>query len=266
MRPEFLIATEQLELPQLDKAGPSLSDTWLQQLHWSTAYPEKLGQWEALRVLAECCPPISKDLFLEGLIGSRRMMSESDTLWWNIMILLSSTSPQPILSYHTLLSLWSLTFLHSPQLCPCLVLIIFFGDAQPSCGTLFTPTWYLGKILHNNRPLLKNEQVRLQKLQTADLTWLEKCISTENTQTETSEGKGRKRIGIHYGVYYVEQRLGCMQHWCIIAWGTVPTLLHLDIKYIEVWGFAKLPYYLHQSNGFSPCNEKTQKLKWKPSK
>lgn len=81
MRPQFHIAAEQLELPQLDKAGPSLSDIAVLQLKRSTAYPGKLDQWEIFRDLAEYLPPICRDQFLEGLIGRGRMMSEEGILW-----------------------------------------------------------------------------------------------------------------------------------------------------------------------------------------
>lgn len=54
----------------------------------------------------------------------------------------------------------------------------------------------------------------------------------------------------------------CLKCWCIIARGTEPTILQLDKEYIGSWSFAKLPYYLHQSNGSSPCNGKILNLKW----
>lgn len=110
MHPQFLIAREQLEFPQLDKEGTSVSDTAALGLHWSTTYLGKLDQWETFRVLAECLPPVCKDLFLEGLIGSRRMMSKECTLWWNITTLLSpllyNLSPPKLLCCLCVLSLF----------------------------------------------------------------------------------------------------------------------------------------------------------------
>lgn len=46
------MVTEQLELSQLDKAGPRLSDTAVQQLHRFTIYPGIEDQWETFMVLA----------------------------------------------------------------------------------------------------------------------------------------------------------------------------------------------------------------------
>lgn len=81
MRLQFLTAAEQLELAQFDKTGPTISDTAALQLHRSTAYPGKLDQWETFGVLAECLPPVLRDLFLEGLIGRHRMMSRAGAQW-----------------------------------------------------------------------------------------------------------------------------------------------------------------------------------------
>lgn len=65
-------------------------------------------------------------LFLEGLIGRGRMMSEEGTLWWDIMILLSPpSSPQPFLSYITLLPSCSFTFRSSLLVCCFLVFTVF---------------------------------------------------------------------------------------------------------------------------------------------
>ncbi len=189
MRPQFRIATEQLELPQLDKAGPNLSDTALLQLHWSTAYPGKLDQWETFRVLAECLPPVCGGLFLEGLIGRGRMMSEEGTLWWNIMILLFPPSSQPFLSYITLLSSCSFSFLSFVPVYRCLVFTVF---TQRPCLSLSSLTVFFSLCIltqknfskrkyYNNGPLLKNEEVQCPKSLHTCYIWptqLDKCLST----------------------------------------------------------------------------------------
>lgn len=63
-----------------------------------------------------------------------------------------------------------------------------------------------------------------------------------NTATEPWDDKAPKRSqGIHPWAFYLELRLGSMCRSCIIAWGTQPAIMQLDIEYIWAWSFSKLP-------------------------
>jgi len=114
--------------PAGGRAGPRLSDAAVLRLHWSTAYPGKLDQWETFWVLVECLPPICRDLFLEGLIGRGRRMSEDGTVAKPNDPAPSPSPPsstQPFLSHIPLLSSCSFTFLGFSPVCRCLAFTVF---------------------------------------------------------------------------------------------------------------------------------------------
>lgn len=71
MRPQFLIATEQLELPQLDKAGPSISDTAALQLHWSNCLSRETGPVGDIRGLSWVPPSCLQRSVFGGLNWKR---------------------------------------------------------------------------------------------------------------------------------------------------------------------------------------------------
>lgn len=104
-------AAEQLELPQLDKAGPAFSDTAsaaVALIHCLSRETGPVGDIQGLSWMPSL--PACTDLFLEGLIGSGRMMSEEGALWWNIMI------PTLLLPLHSLFSLTLLCWPYVPSL------------------------------------------------------------------------------------------------------------------------------------------------------